>query len=215
MNQNTQAEKKVDERPILFSDPMVRALLNGTKTQTRRVITPQPTLPAEHCVFTAWDDSWSTHDARDPDPSVVDEWICRYGKPGTQLWVRECWSPDHAAFYPNFPVVYRADGLDPLKVDGPDADHPGQVWSPEQKNWYPFKWRPSIFCPREHSRITLRVLSVHVERVNDISEEDAIAEGFTSRDGFQSLWEKINGSRGFGWNVNPFVWVIKFERIKP
>jgi len=224
-----------NEKPIMFSDPMIRAILNGTKTQTRRVITPQPTLPAEHCVFTGWDDSWSTHDARDADPSVVDEWVCPYGKPGTHLWVRECWSPDHAAFYPNFPVIYRSDGYDPLKDQGEEPDHPGQV-----------------------SRITLRVESIRVERVNDISEEDAIAEGMerncdewnmprylrkcpacndvemcqarnefihdglgpacfpvTAVEAFKYLWEKINGSRGFGWDVNPYVWVVGFERIKP
>lgn len=204
-----------NEKPILFSDPMVRAILNGTKTQTRRVITPQPTLPAEHCVFTGWDDSWSTHDARDADPSVVDEWFFPYGKPGTHLWVRECWSPDHAAFYPNFPVIYRSDGYDPLKDQGEDPDHPGQVYSSEQNAWYPFKWRPSIFCPRRFSRITLRVESIRVERVNDISEEDAIAEGFKSVEEFRALWEKLNGGRGFGWDVNPYVWVVGFEVIKP
>lgn len=215
----TNDDKPISEKPILFSDAMVNAILgNGRrhpKIHTRRVVTPQPTLPEQFCCFTAWNDSWSTHDSRDRDPVVVDEWVCPYGYAGTRLWVRECWTTDHARFYPNFPLIYRADGDDPLQVQGPDPEHPGQVYSPEQKQWYPFRWRPSIHMRREHSRITLEVERVWIEPLQDISEADAIAEGVADREAFRHLWNEINGERGFGWDVNPWVWVIEFKRIKP
>ena len=190
-------EVTTKERPILFSGPMVRAILDGRKTQTRRVAKPL-------------------------------DITCPYGSPGDRLWVRETWTPDHAAFYPHFPVCYRA-GF------GPEYERKnGHVWSSEQNAWFPWKWRPSIHMPRWASRITLEITGVRVERLNDISEEDAIAEGIhqfaalslwgndpkgtpaklvggNPQEAFALLWESINGEGS--WALNPWVWVIEFKRV--
>lgn len=235
-------ETAQQEKPILFSDPMVRAILADRKGQTRRVIKP----------------TWSRClDLADDDDRAKALAMCPYGKPGTRLWVRECFSLDHARFYPHYPIIYRADGYDPLQDAGPDPDHPGQVYSPEQNGWFPFRWRPSIFLPREHCRILLRVTDVRIEALQDITEQDAIAEGMernchewnlprfsrkcpecsrfevcrardefihdglkdddeavTAKEAFQWLWSKINGDGEFGWDANPWVFVVSFERIK-
>ena len=179
------------ERPILFSGSMVRALLDGRKTMTRRVCKELDHTAERLAVEWA-----STH--------------CPYGVPGDRLWVRETWrngtpmlnGPDL-----NGAVAYRADY--------PDSGHL-------------IKWRPSIFMPRRASRITLEIVSVRVERVQDISEADAKAEGVRQpvpgswyrhvkrdcyRCGFEALWDSINAKRGYGWDVNPWVWIIEFKQI--
>ena len=177
------------ERPILFSGPMVRALLTGTKTQTRRVAKE----------FAGRDDL----DAilrRFPEQSG-----CPYGQPGDRLWVREAhwWFKDeHDPVTGYFPpkltiedVEYRADGDDGRKV-----------------------WRPSIHMPRWASRITLEITGVRVERLQDISEADAVAEGVytdpacPAYDGYRTLWDQINGSGS--WDLNPWVWVVEFRQVK-
>jgi hypothetical protein len=149
----------MNERPILFSAPMVRAILEGRKTQTRRLAT-----------------------------NALNGWgRCA---PGDRLWVREACAPgpDPAGGY-----IYRADSRD---EDEPD----------------PGRWTPSIFMPRSASRITLRVVSVHSENLQDISDADILAEGFTgTREAFATGWDEINGDRG-PWASNPLVWVIRFER---
>lgn len=224
----------IKERPILFSGPMVRAILDGRKTQTRRIVKPQ--------FQTAWGfgvrrghKAFSVNvDIAEPDGSW--KWIdCPYGKAGDHLWVRETWTPDHAAFYPHFPICYRADF-------GPEYDRAnGKVFSSEQNAWFPFKWRPSIFMPRTASRITLVITGVRVERLQDISEEDARAEGVakmqrdpasshqwlfepvfgcdhpsgtlgSARECFESGWNKIHGLGS--WAANPWVWAISFERVR-
>ena len=175
-----------NEHPILFGDPMVRAILAGIKTQTRREIR-------------------GAH---------IPGFRCPYGKPGDRLWVREAWrivgdSPeDTLDMFDIDDVQYRADD-DQSYID---------------------RYRPSIHMPRRFSRITLEVTGVRVERLQDISEADAIAEGiersgecnwvdyldyghndFTSaRRCYRSLWEQINGTRS--WNANPLVWVVEFRR---
>jgi len=128
---------------------------------------------------------------------------------GMKMWVREAWSCAEKKFRPGGSIVYKADGVDPL------PDHTGRA-----------RWRPSIFMPRSACRLRLEITDVRVERVHDISEEDAKAEGapwspVTSRDlkvhmgghmgGFYSLWCKINGQES--WDSNPWVWVIKFRKI--
>lgn len=243
MTVKSRSQSKTNEKPILFSDPMVRALLNGSKTHTRRIIKP----------------TWSRClDLADDDDRAKALAMCPYGQPGTNLWVRECFTLDHARFYPHHPIIYRADGYDPLQAQGPDPDHPGEVFSPEQKAWYPFRWKPSIFLPREQCRIVLKVKDVRIEALQDVTEEDAINEGMernchewnlprylrkcpscsrfemcasrnefihdglgdlddpvTARDAFRYLWGKINGETEFGWDANPWVFVVSFERIKP
>lgn len=200
---------------------MVRAILDGRKTQTRRVVKPQP------------DKHWAFNlrivmNTRTGRLEFVDDDYrycvpCPYGIPGDRLWGREAWTPDHAAFYPNFPIVYRADQGYEYK-----RNKEGKVYSPEQKAWYPYRWRPSIHMPRAASRITLEITGIRVERLQDISEDDAIAEGamsqlcsdksqsdamkFTHRNGFINLWHQINGSES--WAANPWVWVIEWPQLK-
>lgn len=174
------------ERPILFSGEMVRAILEGRKTMTRRVI--KPFVP------------------------IID--FCPYGKTSDRLWVRETfahvssWS-HYNRLAPNSKWLYRAD-----------------------KEWPVSRWKPSIFMPRLASRITLEITGVRVEQVRDISENDASAEGlqdwypdpqkpnpypnggpYTNIQRFAALWDSINKKRGYGWDSNPWVWVIEFKRI--
>lgn len=198
------------EKPILFSGEMVRAILNGRKTQTRRVIA---SLPQDidvisrgfepGCWFFGTSDGngESSYDARG---SIV----CPYGRPGDLLWVRETWA-DNIRGCPNG-LTYRADHLNP-KGDGPAV----------------IKWKPSIFMPRWASRITLRVCDVRVERLQDISDTSILAEGVPQngrmydpsgityseslRNDFCNLWDSINAKRDYGWAVNPWVWVVEFE----
>ena len=207
------------ERPILFSAPMVNATLEGRKTQTRRVIKPQP---EEIIVGDMLQPGIYYRDA-DPDQQIH----CPYGQPGDRLWVRETWAP-----FGDY-VLFRADGeeyLSPCETPGggyPEncRHHPGCEACTAEGTL--IKWRPSIHMPRWASRITLKIKSIRVERVHDITDEDAIKEGVTvigrpelnelSRGkfihGFQCLWDSINSKRGYGWDVNPGVWVIEYERI--
>ena len=187
------------ERPILFSAPMVRALLAGTKTQTRRIIKPQ------HLAFFNQDAA-----------AMLSYWNERplpYGQTGDRLWVRETFGhfERNQHFKPGCNVYYRADG-NCLELE---------------------PWRPSIHMPRWASRITLEITSVRVERLQDISEADAIAEGCTqnhngyywggphpvsglkqlatAKGAYQDLWESINGPDS--WAANPWVWAIEFKRL--
>lgn len=194
----------VKERPILFSAPMVRAILSDAKTQTRRVVSAR-------------------HDSYTVPVS------CPYGSPGDVLWVRETWGLfDREAIggEKGYGVAWRAthpsldDGAE--WIDGP-VDYPATIKASE-------KWRPSIHMPRWVCRLRLRVTSMRIERLHDISEADAMAEGVTPytthtlrmtdpdatgplyRPAFEDLWDSINGKR-FPWASNPRVWVVGFERI--
>lgn len=182
--------------PILFSGPMVRAILDGSKTQTRRIIKRTDTGRVKAIGSHR---NWHLE-----DPHCVQ--ACPQGKPGDQLWVRETWATteqagDHAA---DACIVYRATDPDWQTMEG-------------------WKWKPSIFLPRAYSRITLEITDIRVQRLNDITEADAKAEGvedyrFLSphsdfRAGFLCLWESINGPGS--WQDNPYVWAITFNRIKP
>lgn len=199
----------IKERPIIFSSPMVRAILDGRKTQTRRVIKEKL--------------------MRGEGAHVNN---CPYGKPGDRLWVRETWSKAKSPM--SSEVFYRADG------EPKGKQYPLSFVERESR------WRPSIHMPRWASRILLEVTNVRVERLHDISEEDAIAEGLKAitkdgktikygipdRDGYpgnddtgwdwcdwnvspvsayKMLWESINGQGS--WDLNPFCWVIEFKVI--
>ena len=196
------------ERPILFSGSMVRAILDGSKTQTRRIVKPQPSRYAGSPV--RMDGQEALFTVPDVRGSVPEFATCRYGKTGDTLWDRETWAPD---FEP-YEFVYRAD-------DDAAASSKGG------------RWYPSIHMPRWASRITLEVESVRVERLQDISEADAKAEGLSCEFGidevyctqcsgherlclqnrFRTLWESINGAGS--WEANPWVWVVTFKRINP
>ena len=188
---------EMTERPILFTGEMVRALLAGRKTQTRRVVKPQPINPIDGPGFSPvelnW--RWDSENAR----------VCPYGVEMDLLWVRETWRTDPrydaappSSIHDNAPIWYDCD-----------AD-----------TWTGYgKVRSPIFLPRKFSRITLEVTDVRVERVRSISEEDAIAEGvepeldWTATMKYAVLWDKINGKK-YPWANNPFVWVIEFKRLE-
>jgi hypothetical protein len=213
------------ERPILFSGSMIRALLAGRKTVTRRVVKPQPAYEASRDLWT-WQNakalaSWSGSGA--PVACALHHGLlphCPYGLPGDRLWVRETWAPvdfladGYELEDPNC-VGYRADLVARRHYASGSCALNAFGW-----NWAKVKWHPSIFMPRWASRLTLEILSVRVERLQDISEEDAIAEGVVYRRGvsathrheFQRLWEHINGADS--WQSNPWCWAISFRRVE-
>ena len=180
------------ERPILFKGPMVLAIMDGRKTQTRRVM---------------------------KDPRIADKLpekflkdLCPYGKVGDRLWVRETWQHTeclgtHTSDEELYGYVYRADG---------------QPWG-DYEGW---RWKPSIFMPKVACRIFLEITDVRVEKLRDISQEDAMAEGvdkgyvgpieekayYTYRMGFFNIWEDINGVESL--DSNPWVWVVEFKLIE-
>jgi hypothetical protein len=211
--QSGTGEIRMKERPIIFSGPMVRAILEGRKTQTRRVVTDKHLrrLGLErHGEFI------HTTEGQQWDGTFEGEFWNPFGPPGDRLWVRETWA--HRRWMlgdasPNPTTIYRADGDD---LNGCSY------------------WRSPIHMPRWASRITLEIVSVRVERLRDISESDAKAEGagpyrcpmaeslvnavgggmnpipYTS--GFANLWNSINGPES--WAANPWVWVIEFRRVE-
>jgi hypothetical protein len=212
-----------NEKPILFNTEMVKAILEGRKTQTRRVVKPQPGFTYctkckkefTHCACYFDSDKKAE---RCTKTGSADLNKCPYGKPGDRLWVRETWALTQYDF-DHIPDerIYRADfGNEPV-------------------DW---NWKPSIFMPREVSRILLEITDIRVERVQQILNVDALAEGIQAfskdgnlykygldewkwsdmprdaRDAFKRLWDSINKKRGFGWEVNPWVWVVEFKRIE-
>ena len=225
------------ERPILFSAPMVRALLAGTKTQTRRVV---KLLGAE--VIEERPDGLDGAVFSQPWPwsPQYDGWVpCPYGRTGDRLWVRETWAAlqptDDAATASEHrdrvverpedgervALWYRADGEMPLVE---------QLWADDEEDG--IRWRPSIYMPRWASRITLEVTAVRVERLQAITDADAKAEGvernvddgveyfgplnhghIDPRVAYRSLWESINGAGS--WAANPWVWVVEFKLVTP
>lgn len=202
------------EKPILFSGDMVRAIIEGRKTQTRRVIRAQPTDARPLNI-------WHPH-GRAMDGARFTN-VQLYAEAGDLLWVREMWAPCGDGGV----VWYRAGipGFRAGKKTGEWFDYPytlGKTFSPPDD----LEWRPSIYMPRWASRITLRVNNVRVERVQDISDDDAIAEGIkvyvpVPGDGlpaprlqFKNLWDSINAKRGYGWDNNPWVWVVGFEVVR-
>ena len=192
------------ERPIIFSSPMVRAILDGRKTQTRRVIKEKL--------------------MRGEGAHVNN---CQYGKPGDRLWVRETWQGP--LFYDEIPEDWNSDKYKTpeycyYKASGDSCD-----FTDSDDNFVE-RWSPSIHMPRWASRILLEVTNVRVERLHDISEEDAKAEGSYVCDyfgrrlldqssnqgcykwGYRSIWESLNGSGS--WHLNPFVWVVEFRTLE-
>lgn len=218
-------------KPILFSTPMVKAILDGRKTMTRRKIKnkDQPFIQDSDCEIElneTW--GWVVMRLIETDPpryEVLQQFKCHYGKVGDVLWVRETWNTREGD------LVYKAS---------PDLFKKTK-WYKEIKNAFDIsifkipepsnciKWKPSIFMPKSACRIFLEITDVRVERLNEISEEDAKMEGIyfnkgavqngygikdsttynTAVSAFQSLWQSINGN----WEENPFVWVVEFKKI--
>jgi hypothetical protein len=201
----------VKERPILFSGPMVRALLAGTKTQTRRAVKPQPT--GGDVIFHPWNDGFAVGRFRDSE-NAVRQLPCPYGGYGTRLWVRESgWErPERTSKM----MREGADTWAPYyyDADGEDA---------EQLREWGFKRRPSIHMPRWACRLTLEVVRIRAERVQEISAADVDAEGtsplqlargilrddWKPQQAYARLWDSINGAGS--WDANPWVWVVEFK----
>jgi hypothetical protein len=193
------------EHPILFSDTMVRAILAGSKTQTRRIVKPQP--------LWVYDDTIPVK-TQDADPKGAIR--CPYGVPGDRLWVRETWQ---ALTEPN---------PSHLIAEKPQPGDDIRYRATEPETWIPaLPWRPSIHMPRWACRLVLEITDVRVERLQDISRQDALAEGIDMSApqvaslveeyrpviAFAGLWESINAKRA-PWKSNPWVWVIEFEEIE-
>jgi hypothetical protein len=248
----------IKERPILFSTPMVQAILEGRKTQTRRIINPQPIWVGDPSI------PFKTFDA---NPKGIIN--CRYGNPGDRLWVRETWgcsvvkNERKGVFYP------ASMNADKMNADNwnRELEYDDSDWNSYKEKWfqlwekYQDKKRPSIFMPRWASRITLEITNVKVEHIQDISEKSAKAEGVEPNcvesceidqngnyfipernrcpacdgticswkdylpdcdsggfdspiDSFITLWDSINEKRGYGWDANPFVWVVDFKILE-
>jgi hypothetical protein len=214
------------ERPILFNGAMVRAILAGRKTQTRRAIKPQPADDiAPHVFPNAAVQGWRSS-LRHAYGATTSH-FCPFGQPGDRLWVRETWGlvPSSA---------YRASvGVD--QTVNPAQPHDAAIYREGfDRASGGIRWRPSIHMPRWASRLTLTITDVRVERLQRISEADARAEGvslangLTSghlssaevasigdsslRRGYANLWNSLNAARGYGWDANPWVWVVSFER---
>jgi hypothetical protein len=220
------------ERPILFSAPMVRAILEGRKTQTRRVVKHRVSGPNKPNTIDFYDGKrWcGAIDARDLTGNALS--LCPYGKPGDRLWVRETClakelSDDEAVEYavqcgdPEYPqfgldgVLYPADAhFRPIENTREASERWGKLSTYGGRRSAVV---PAIHMPRWASRITLEIVDVRVQRLNDISERDCCAEGCGSpitrdckKPKFQGLWESINGAGS--WDANPWVWVIEFKR---
>lgn len=197
----------MSERPILFSGPMVRAILEGRKTQTRRVV--RFDTASGYIVERGGKRRWH----RD-DPEAVQG--CPYGAPGHAFWVRETWAyrGGNEYLYQREPgnVMYRATWED-------DPRNTLGIGGPRQLPLGDDRWRPSIHMPRWASRLSLPLVRVRVERLQDISEADCCAEGVGSpitrdlkRPQLAALWDSING-KSHPWVSNPKVWVLEFERV--
>ncbi|CUY34778.1 Uncharacterised protein [Serratia marcescens] len=211
------------ECPVIFNGEMVRAILDGRKTQTRRVIanvSPDNCIPLQKPTKTK--DGIYTHVM-----DALGHGLCPLGRVGDRMWVRE-----------TFSILGNDDGC-PIDWDGNlikgDEKHAARIykascwqepgnyglWSiPDRDTQYEGAWRPSIHMPRWASRITLEITAVRVERLNDISDGDAISEGCSISDMksgdcvadvFARLWSSIYGVDS--WNANPWVWVIEFRRV--
>jgi hypothetical protein len=221
------------ERPILFNTEMVKAILDSRKTETRRIVKPQPNGGVRKSPFvqSGLEDGHGY------------EIRCPFGQPGDRLWVRETWrigawredgrfAIDYAASpeLTRTPWVTITDDLDNQKTErywisvtdeleakGVSCDEDGNYhWEPGKA---PLNWKPSIHMPRWASRINLEITNIGVERLQDIDDTDAEREGCDGADfkpgystnEFRKLWESINGQGS--WAANPWVWVVEFARI--
>lgn len=184
---------EMKERPIIFSGDSVRAIIAGRKTQTRRVVFQRYLL--------------CNDPAGEVDNADIVSW-CPYGASGDRLWVREKWAFEDFGEEEQR-IVWAADLAAAWIGVGHSLGKPFYLSS----DYTPSRWRPSIHMPAWASQLTLEVVNVRVQRLQDISEVDAKAEGVEYRAPFVSLWNTINAKRGFPWSANPWVWAVTFKRV--
>lgn len=194
------------ETGIIMSGSHPVDILEGRKTMTRRVVNPQP-ITDEKTIW--W--HWKKVEFNRIDFKTLMPLYCPYGQVGDRLWVKETWYGIWNEQQQKWECLYKADG----HILHNDAH-----------------WKASIYMPRKTSRITLEITEIRVERLQEITEKDALAEGCYSdavvvdtpigkdytglfaMDRFIFLWDSLNSKRGYGWRINPWVWVIEFSRIK-
>jgi hypothetical protein len=182
------------EHPILFSTPMVKAILEGRKTQTRRIIKGKGDAGA--CAKLLIED-------------------CPYGQAGDRLWVREtfCYKIDPiTAIVSENEFWYKATNPEVIKIDDDGS------YAFRKDGWSASPWLPSIHMPRKASRLTLEITSIRVEKLQEITSADALKEGIPASfrheiTEFKALWDSING-KTYPWSDNPWVWIIEFERLE-
>lgn len=218
------------ERGMIFNAEMVRAILDGRKTQTRRVVA---NVSSDNCVplqkRTKTKDGIYTHVLDAPKYD-----ICQFGKVGDRIWVRETWQAIYDSV-DEFGHVEERNYAPSIPKENDNYWHIvyAEYFGNESREDRGFPWRPAIHMPRWASRILLEITDVRVERLNDISEEDARAEGIIdggclncgepepcgcanpepdATDAFAYLWQSIYGQEN--WNANPWVWVIEFKRVE-
>ena len=227
------------ERPILFCGSMVRAIIDGRKTQTRRVIKPPRKAFEFNSVFRGVGDGmWHIADIDQPMGEPAECWneteiTCPYGEPGDRLWVKETW----AILDGNRHFQGSVERAEDLFIARRGNIH----WKADALTPNIGPWRPSIFMPRWASRIILEIVNIRAEKIQCISDADAIANGIeriggaaclnpwtnylkgkpgemkyncsSPRRSFQTLWDSINKTRGYKWEANPWVWVIALRRL--
>jgi hypothetical protein len=235
------------ERPILFSGPMVRAILEGRKTMTRRILKPQPDMAMDGEICPdgsggySWEPVWPQGHKK--AGKIVCSLSCPYGGPGDRLWVRESWALTHPSFDYETQCV---DEFIPFEGKIP-KEMPDSYWKVvyganfnemqvHKDDRFIKNWKPSIHMPRWASRLTLEIVDVRPERLQEITEEDVVKEGIqkpycsvSSKNlyqiwvngkcienekaafVYQSLWNSINGPGS--WEANPWIWTIEFKRI--
>ena len=240
-------------KSISFNDEMVRAIIDGRKTETRRPLKPQPEDPPEGWYADAYNHSdrwcfWGPRGTKDSGRCTLPLFKFPFGQVGDRLWVRETFCLEHQVegdqpppFDDGRPILYLRDGIECAKEDAeiwiqphyratdptPELSYYGSEEEPT------VRWKPPLHMPRWASRITLEITDIRVERVQEITEEDARAEGIVdggclncgrnepcgclnpkpdARDAFANLWVRMY--KGLGWYANPWVWVIGFGRVE-
>ena len=237
------------ERPIIMSAESVQAILDGRKTQTRMVVKVANGMPCG--VGVHFDGKTKGLKAFYINANGdINDYRCPHGQKGDRLWVKETFlnyqlllarkgkghAPDYYEEYFDGEFAYKSDGYNTVKSFKRDKIimTDGCIDCEVDGN----KWKSPLFMPKKASRLTLEITNVRVERLQDITEDDAIAEGiklnksefnnsyqckdylddenfyFDAKGSYESLWDKLNAKRGYSWDSNPFVWVIEFRRVE-